>query len=153
MHLGSRIVLSFGCLLLAVTFFSLLFNLLFSGISSSWAESFLFTFRFTMIFALPVWCLYLPFVIALKDAEERRGGTILGSGTLIGPVSLALWGLLLQGRGGNPHQIWYGGPIISLGGIAAMIFAFLVGFFTSSLYVIALHALHSRLRSVNNQWA
>ena len=50
----------------------------------------------TMTLALPIWCLYLPFVIALKDAEEWRIWIILFSGILIGPASLASWGLILQ---------------------------------------------------------
>jgi hypothetical protein len=63
-----------------------------------------------MIFALPFWCLYLPFVIALKDAEQRRIWTILFSGILIGPASVAVWCLILQIRGGDLHKIWQAVP-------------------------------------------
>jgi hypothetical protein len=101
-------------------------------------------FRVAMTFALPVWCLYLPVVIALKDAEEGRIWTILFSGILIGPASLALWGLILQLRGGDAHQIWHGDPLVGLGGIAAITFALIVGFLTTSFYVIALRILHRR---------
>jgi hypothetical protein len=96
------------------------------------------------MFAIPVWCLYLPFVIALKDAEGRRRWIILLSGILMGPTSLALWGLTLQLRGADPHNIWQGDPLIGLGGIAAMIFAAIVGFLTTSFYLIALRVLRRR---------
>jgi len=138
-----RIGLWFGSLLLSVTLFSLLFTLHFSGPGFFRAESVLLTFRVTMIFAFPAWCLYLFFVIALKDAEQRRGWTLLFSGLLIGPASLALWGLILQLKGGDPAEIWHGDPL-AFGLNGAMIFALIVGFLTTSFYVIALKALHRR---------
>lgn len=133
-----RVGLSLGCLLLSVTLFSLLFSLPFgAGVVP-------LVFRVAIVFAIPVWCLYLPFVIALKDAEGWRIWIILLSGILIGPTSLALWGLTLQLRGGDPHNIWQGDPLIGLGGIAAMIFAAIVGFLTTSFYLIALRVLRRR---------
>jgi len=131
--------LSFGSLLLS----ALLFSLSFSGRFR--AGSFVPAFHVTMVFALPVWCLYLPFVIAFKDAEGRQIWTILFSGILIGPVSLALWCLILQLKGGDPYTIWHGDPLIGLGGIAAMIYAVIVGFLTTSLYLLALRVLHRLL--------
>ena len=139
-----RIGLWLGSLLLVVTLFSLLFNLVFNRAAFNWVDSVLLIFRVTMIFALPVWCLYLPFVIALKDAEERRIWTILFRGILIGPASLALWCFTLQLSGDDPHRIWQGDPLIGMGGIAAMLFALIVGFLTTSFYVIALKVLHRR---------
>jgi hypothetical protein len=135
-----RIGLWFGSLLLSAT----LFSLLFSGARIFGDGSVLLIFRVTMIFALPIWCLYLPFVIALKDAEQRRIWTILFSGILIGPTSLAVWCLILQLRGGDPHKIWQGDLLIGLGCITAMVFALIVGFLTASFYVIALRILHRR---------
>ncbi len=132
----SSIGLSFGSLLLS----ALLFSLSFSGLFR--AGAFLPVFHVTMVFALPVWCLYLPFVIALKDAEARRIWTILFSGILIGPASLAFWSLILQLRGGDPYTIWHGDPLSGLGGIAAMIYALIVGFLTTSFYLLALRVLH-----------
>jgi hypothetical protein len=76
---------SVRCERLSATLFVLLFSVLFP------AWSIIVILRVTMIFAFPFWYLYLPFVIALKDAEERRIWIILLSGTLIGPASLALW--------------------------------------------------------------
>jgi hypothetical protein len=99
-HLTRR----FASLLFSVTFFSLLFKAAFFPV-----------FRVTMMLAFPAWCLYLPFVIALKDAEERRIWTILISGILIGPASLALWFLILVLRGGDPHTIWRGDPLVGGG--------------------------------------
>src|SRR5262249_54255587 len=139
-----RISLSFASLLLAVTLFTLLFSLLFTGAGFFRAGTLLLIFRVTVVFARPVWCLWVPLVIALKDAEERRIWTIFLSGIVIGPASLALWGLILQLRGGDPHRIWQGDPLIGLGGIAAMIFSAIVGFLTTSFYVIALKILHRR---------
>ena len=137
MNTLKRLGLWFGSLTLSATFF-----LLFSVLFRAW--SVIVILRVTMVLGFPVWCLYLPFVIALKDAEERRIWITLLSGTLIGPASLALWGLMLQLRGGDPHEIWYGDPLIGLGGFAAMIFAFIVGFVTTSFYVIALRIVHRR---------
>jgi len=47
-------------------------------------------FRFTIIFALPVGLLYLPVVIALRDAKHPRNWTLLVSATVIGPICLAV---------------------------------------------------------------
>jgi hypothetical protein len=137
MNTLKRIGLWFGSLLLSVTLFSLLFS----------RASVFFIFGVTMTLALPVWCLYLPFVIALKDAEERRIWTILFRGILIGPASLALWCLILQLRGGDPHTIWQGAPP-GLGCNSAVILALIVGFLTTSFYVIALKVLHRRSTAV-----
>jgi hypothetical protein len=142
MNAVKRIGLWLGSLLLSVILFSLLLDLLLSGQGIFHAATALLIFRVTMTFALPVWCLYLPLVIALKDAEGQRIRTILFSGTLIGPVSMALWAFILQLRGGDSHQIWHGDPLIGMGGIATIIFALTVGFLTTSLYVIALKLLH-----------
>ena len=94
-----RIGLWLASLLVAVLLFCLLASLIFGG-----ADSIIPIFRVTMTFALPVGCLYLPFVIVLKKAEHRS--LILLSGTLIGPVCIALWGLFLQLRGDDTRTIW-----------------------------------------------
>jgi hypothetical protein len=100
-----RIGIWCGSLLLSVALFSLLFNLVFNR-----AGAFFLVFRITMKFALPVWCLCLPFVIALKDTEEQRMRTILFSGILVGPLAFGLWCFILQLGGGNTNEIWYGDP-------------------------------------------
>ena len=133
-----RVGLSLGCLLFSVTLFSLLFILPFG------AGAVPLVFCIAIMVAIPVWCLYLPFVIALRDAEGWRIWIILLSGILIGPTSLALWGLTLQLRGGDTHDIWQGDPLIGLGGIAAIISAAIVGFLTTWFYLIALRVLRRR---------
>ena len=64
----------------------------------------------------------------------------------MGPHRSPLWGLILRVRGGDPHKIWYGDPLLGvLGGLAAMmIYALIVGFLTTSFYVIALRVLRRR---------
>jgi len=61
-------------------------------------------------------------------------------------AALALLGLILQLRGGNPHLIWHGDPLLGvLGGIAVMMFfAAIIGFLTTSFYVIALKLFYRR---------
>lgn len=138
-----RLGLWFSSLLFSVTLFSLLFNLHFNGPGSFQVGTILLIFRVTLILALPVGCLYLPCVIALKDAEEERIWTILVSGVLIGPAALVFWGLLLQLKGGDPDAIWHGDALaFGMGG--AVTFALIVGFLTASIYVIALKILHHR---------
>ena len=99
------------------------------------------SFLIIMTFAFPVWCLCLPFVIAFKDAQKGRLWILLVGGTLIGPVSMALWSLFLQLRGEDPHEIWYGDPLAGIGGFACIIFALIVGFLTTSIYLVSLRAL------------
>jgi hypothetical protein len=134
MNTFSRVALWFGSVILSVAVFSVLL---------SRGTGVLFIFRVALMFALPVWCLYLPFVFALKDAEGRRIWIILVSGVLIGPASLALLGLVQQLRGGDPQKIWQGDPLIG-GTPLLMISASVVGFLTTAFYAIALKALHRR---------
>jgi hypothetical protein len=98
-----RIGLWLSSLLVAVLLFSLLCSLIFSGAGSIFP-----IFRITMTFALPVGCLYLPLLIALRNTEEQRIPIILLGGILIGPASMALWCVVLQWRGGDTHTIWHG---------------------------------------------
>jgi hypothetical protein len=130
MNTLKRVGLWLASLLLAVGFFSLLFK----------AGAFI-VFRITMMLAFPVWCLYVPFVLALNDAEGWRIWIIMLSGTLIGPASLALWFLILVLRGGDPHTIWQGDPLGGSYG-AVMIYALFVGFLTTSFYVATLKIFH-----------
>lgn len=131
---GDRIGLWFGSLLLSVAIFSLFFSLAFYS-------PFFLVFCVTMMFALPAWCLYLPFVIAFKNAEGWRMWIILVSGILIGPASIALWCLIQLKAGGDPYKIWHGEPPINMGGIVCMDLSLIVGFLTTSFYVIALKTL------------
>ena len=131
-----RIALWFSSLLAAVLLFSLLFSLIFGGAGSIFP-----IFRITMTFALPVGCLYLPVLIGLGNSEEQRIPILLG-GILIGPVSMALWGLVLQWRGGDTHTIWHGDPLTGVGGFAVMLFALIVGSLTTFFYIFGLKVTH-----------
>jgi hypothetical protein len=136
MNLLTRIGLWFGCLLLAVGLFSVLFIRFFSP-----GGEVMFIFRITMMFAFPVWLLYLPITIKLRDVEDNRIWIILASGILIGPLALTIWCLILQLFGGGAHAIWHGDDLAP-STVACMIFASVVGFLTTLLYGIALKILH-----------
>jgi hypothetical protein len=69
---SGRIGLRFSSLLVAGLLFSVLCSLIFGG-----AGSIFLVFRVTMTFALPVACLYLPVLIALRNTEEQRMPIIL----------------------------------------------------------------------------
>jgi len=135
-----RIGLWLSSLLLAVAISSLIFSLLQSvGFSSG---SVFLIFRVTLMFAFPVWCLSVPFVVALKDAEARRIWTILLRGSLIGPAAVAVWCLILQLGGADRDMLWQGDPLIGIGGSVGIVFAWIVGFLSTSFYVIASKVLH-----------
>ena len=98
-------------------------------------------YRITMMFALPVWFLYLPFTVKLKDAEDRRIWIILVSGILIGPLSLTIWCLILQLRGRDARTIWQGDPLAP-STAACMMFASVVGFLATAIYAISLKVIY-----------
>lgn len=123
----------FLSLLLSVSLFSLVYGRRYG------LDNFGFVFRITMMFALPVACLYLPIVIALRDAEEGRMRIIAGIGGLIGPSCLALWALILGARG--EPSIWRSDGI-GFGIITGLILASIVGCLTTMFYIIALKLIH-----------
>jgi hypothetical protein len=101
-------------------------------------------FRVTMMLALPVWCLYLPFVIAFRDAEKSRIWILLLSGALIGPSTVVIVALILQLRGDDVHSIWQGDPLTGLCAASCIVLSLIVGFLTSIFYVIALKIFYRR---------
>ncbi len=137
MSTWKRLGLWLGSLLVSVTVFSLLC----SGPGSFQNGTSLLVFRITIIFAFPVWCLSLPCILPFQDAEGWRSRIILLIGTFIGPASIALWGLILQLRGDDPHQIWQGRPVNI---ILFMNFALMVGLLATTFYVATLKFLHHR---------
>ena len=141
-----RIGLWFVSLLIAAALFSVLLTLWLMMGGSARSGLAVSIFRVTMMCALPVWCLCLPVVIALKDLAGWRSWTILLSGSLIGPLLMGLWFLVLQIGGASPQTMWEGDPLIGWLGssIAGMIFAFIVGLLTSSLYLLFFTILHRR---------
>ncbi len=52
-------------------------------------------FYFAMMFAFPVWCLYLPVVIATRNTDSWRFWTTLVAGVFMGPPRSAC-GVLLS---------------------------------------------------------
>ena len=125
---SARMFLWLVSVLVAVTLFSLYFFR--SG-------SVPFIFAVTSIFAFPVGFLYLPVVLALKDADRERLWILLLTGIAIGPAALALWGLFLELRGENAWQ----GDGLGLGILPCMLCAIIVGSLCSVLYVLALKLL------------
>jgi hypothetical protein len=141
-----RIGLWFVCLLLAIGLFSLLLSLYMKGVGFAKPWFVLPIFRVTMMCALPIWCLCLPVVIAAKQAEGWKMWAILPIGSLIGPLAIGLWFLVLQMGGASPQTMWQGDPLIGWVGssIAGMIFALIVGVLTSSFYLVIFRALNRR---------
>jgi hypothetical protein len=135
-----RIGLWFSSLLVAALLFSWVFSLISGGAGPIFP-----IFLITMTFALPVGCMYMPVLIILRNSEEQRMPIILLGGILIGPVSMALWGLVLQWRGGDTHTIWHGDPLTGVGGFVAILFAMIVGSLTTFFYVFALKVTHRGL--------
>ena len=74
---------------------------------------------------------------------------ILPAGSLIGPLAIGLWFLVLQIGGASPQTMWQGDPLIGWVGssIAGMIFALIVGVLTSSFYLVIFRALYRRSAS------
>ena len=132
-----RVALWFVSFLLADLCFSLFFGFYSLNISVSAA-----CFIFTAIFALPAWCLFLPIVIAFKDAEERRIWGILSGGTLIGPLSLLLWDAAewLHNVNSQGTWLWDSGVLP----VSFLVCAVIVGFLTTCAYVYGLKILHGR---------
>jgi hypothetical protein len=152
-RLGWRIGLWFASLLLAVTGLALVYSLPQFGNPGNWEDSFSVVFRVAMIFALPVACLYLPAVVALGDAVKRRLRVLLVSGALIGPVCIALLGIVavLTGRE-SAHDAWYGDPLTGMGTPVCMFFALIVGSATTIFYAASLRIIvwRTRLAAAND---
>lgn len=134
-----RVCFWFISLLLAVLAFSL-----FAGRAEEPSIS-IFIFRVTMIFAFPVWCLYLPFIFFFRNADGRRSAILLLTGILIGPAALTVWclGHLLVGQN-LFRSFWNGDSEAGMGTGVFMIYATIVGFLTSAIYVLFLKFAPSR---------
>jgi hypothetical protein len=105
------------------------FSLLFGRNSAQTIPIF---FLGTLMFGWPAWCLYLPVVVAFKDAEGRRMWIILSGGILVGPLSLLLWDAAHGGLRDMADTL----PV------SFMVFAVIVGSLTTCAYVCALRLLH-----------
>jgi hypothetical protein len=131
-----RICLWFISFLLVVLPFSLLVGKAIGAIG--------LVLRITLIAAFPVWCLYLPFIFRINDANGRRSAILLLGGFLIGPATLFVLWLLV----GNPEDLfrgfWNGPSDVGMGAGFGMILASIVGFLTSAIYVLFLKFVPSR---------
>jgi hypothetical protein len=137
--MAKRIGLWIASVVSSVTISSLLIGLLQGNISTV-----PIILKVIMLFALPVSCLYLPLVILLKDAGQRRTWMLLMAGAVIGPLTIAGGALISQLRGGNVSAIWNGDPLTGVGAGAGMIFASIEGVLTTVIYVIALKSATRR---------
>lgn len=100
-------------------------------------------FIFTLVFASPAWCLYLPVVIAFKNAEGRRIWTILSIGILAGPLTLLLWGAVDEVPRANTLRTGLWNFFEALP-VSFLVFALIVGSLTTCAYVFGLKILHRR---------
>jgi hypothetical protein len=152
---GMRVVLWFVSLLTAVACFSVFLSLWLTTAESAKAGLIVPIFRMTMMCALPIWCLCLPLVIAMKNTEGWRMWTILLTGSLLGPLLVGLWFLLLELGGASQPMVWQGDPQLGWAGrsIAGMFFALIVGLLTTSTYLIAIKLLHRRSVSADHRSA
>jgi hypothetical protein len=128
----ARVGLWFFSLLLSVTVFTLLFSLVLGA-----PGALPLIFRMTMIFAFPVWCVYIPYVV-FANVRSRRFVLAASFGA---PGLLALWFFFLQLKGTDPESIWRGDPLVGFGGIWGLLFAFVVGFLASFFYVMGSRVL------------
>jgi hypothetical protein len=134
-----RIGLWFVCLPIAISIFSLLLSrFLLDGVGFGKLWFILPIFRVMMKSALPIWFFCVPVVVAVKHAQGWRMWTLLAVGSLIGPLAVGLWFLILQMGGAAPQPMWQGDPLMGWVGsaITGMIFALSIGVLTSSMYLI-----------------
>ena len=90
------------------------------------------------IYALMVSVVYFPFLVAFKDAAQRRLWIILTSATLVGPCCLVVMSFILTFANDNVHRMWRDeGPGL---GIDVMPFAFGLNLVTAILYVVGLRS-------------
>lgn len=122
-------------LLLVVLPFSLLFGKAMGAIA--------LVLRVTLIAAFPVWCLYLPFIFRFNDANGRRSLILVLGGTLIGPATIFVLGLL-RGNENFFWKFWSGDPEEGMGAGYLIVLASIVGFLTSAIYVLFLKFWLSR---------
>ncbi len=97
----------------------------------------------TLMAAFPVWCLYLPFIFRFNNANGRRSLILVLGGTLIGPATIFVLGLVM----GNENffwKFWSGNIEEGMGAGYSIVLASIVGFFTSAIYVLFLKFWPSR---------
>lgn len=131
---AGRVGLWFGCVVLSAVVLATVFS------ASGW----LWIFRLALLFALPGACLYLPIVIWLSNADGKRLWILIGVGTLVGPPSIVLFGLIQQLRGVDPKSIWHNDPLVpaSLIRIIHVVCPLVIGFLATAFYGLTLRFLN-----------
>ena len=125
---------------------SLLFTFILSGFFLG-INGFFLVLRVTMIFALPVWCLFLRVVIAFQNKHGERNRTILISGILVGPLALSVWSIALLFHGYKLNTVLFGDPLAGgVGGLVKdVILSLILGSMTTLFYLRGLKRLNDRL--------
>lgn len=65
-------------------------------------------YRITLLYVLPLWVVFLPVTLKVKDAQGPRIWIILGYGLLTGVVVFAGLSVIQALNRGNPSIIWQG---------------------------------------------
>lgn len=138
LDIGKRIGMWTASVLLSIALLSLVVGLLQGNFNTIPV-----IFRVGTIFALPMWCLFLPLIAFRKDSERRTWVLFVGGGT-IGPAAIAVGALIAQLKGGDVEAIWNGDPLTGVGAGLEMIFSLIVGVLTTTIYVVALRSLTRR---------
>ncbi len=96
--------------------------------------------RFALLFALPAWLLYIPLILALKDAKSHRIWIILGCGLLLGPIMVAVSCGIAIAQGERPGTAWEGDPLgpstVTLMVLSAFVTLALAGIYGACLKVL-----------------
>jgi hypothetical protein len=139
------VVLWFTCLLVVLVLFSLALGGMMTRFRDQLWPTFLIIFRVASIAAVPVGCLYIPWVIKLPDAERLRWLKLIGVGAVIGPLAMVAAGVVATIAGRDPYMVFVGDGL-EPGVVVLWPHAFVVGVSTSALYVAALKtARHLRV--------
>ena len=141
MRTSRRVLVSFGCVLLAVAVLCLLslFSLVGTTTQRLWQlHKLAQIFPIDLLFALPGWLIALPFIITLKNAQGWRGWFILLIGTSIGPGFILTWG-----RIESPGRFtWQGDGY-------ALVVSLIISFLTTVSYVLGLKFARRAIASVH----
>ncbi|MFT4111742.1 hypothetical protein [Silvibacterium sp.] len=129
----------FGCVLTAMALFSACMMLA-PPFHWDW-DGYVLVYRITSILALPVALLFLPAVLRFRQASAPQMLAILSSGVLVGPVALVLWSQVMIWHGANADMVWHGDPEVGFGIWGEAKYAALVGFLSTTLYILSFRAL------------
>jgi hypothetical protein len=103
-------------------------------------------YRLALFFVFPLWLIFLPTAIEVRDAGGPRIWLILGLGTLAGPVVFLLLLFIQILNSGKPSIIWQGDPTLPSMALWAT-FAAIASLIVSAIYGFSLKALSPRVRT------